>query len=168
MLVITIDYTSLGIESYSWKQTTGTIVESSIKESSIKEHTFYNVDIRYKYTIGGKVYINDVKKVGSMIEPSFSSMNEAKTELSRWNPGSSIVIYYDKEKPECSALSVGLPLESIFPIIFSVSFFVTNMLSIIGVFMVFISQKGKLRESFLDYFLERIKDDKGHEKEQKD
>jgi len=91
--------------SKSWPSVPGTITKTEIDIWRNDGKTHYQPDIVYAYTVGGKKYSSSKITVGD--PPLDNNVTKAKRLQAEYPVGKDVVVYYDPELPESSALQPG-------------------------------------------------------------
>jgi ABC-type bacteriocin/lantibiotic exporter with double-glycine peptidase domain len=96
--------------SLEWVQTTGTILESKVTESSSTNtdgstSTNYQVNVRYRYQVNGQEFSNKTIRAGDRLGVNlFPTESKAQAEASQFPVGAVVPVYYDPQNPAHSAL----------------------------------------------------------------
>ena len=93
-------------ESENWPSETGIIIQSDIIRRSNEGRVTYYPKIEYEYIVDGKKFANKDIFVGGMGEGGNESKAESIIEL--YPVGKQAPVYYDPEKPQVSALIIGI------------------------------------------------------------
>lgn len=90
------------ISSRSWTETTCTVLESRVGESSSDDGSTYRVEVVYTYSFGGRGYRSD--RYG--VFDAYTSGYDGKAEIvARYPPGARVYCWVDPAHPESSILS---------------------------------------------------------------
>ena len=91
--------------SKSWPTVPGTITRSEVDVWRRDGKTHYQPDIGYTYSVDGKKYSSSKITVGE--PPLDNNVTPAKRLQAEYPVGKEVVVYYDPELPESSALKPG-------------------------------------------------------------
>ncbi|HZK61325.1 MAG TPA: DUF3592 domain-containing protein [Anaerovoracaceae bacterium] len=91
--------------SKSWPTVPGTITRSNVDIWRSDGKTHYQPDIAYNYAVDGKKYSSSKITVGD--PPLDNNVTLAKRLQAEYPAGKEVVVYYDPELPESSALKPG-------------------------------------------------------------
>ncbi|MBN2763381.1 MAG: DUF3592 domain-containing protein [Bacteroidales bacterium] len=91
--------------SKKWPTVSGEITRSEVKVWRSDGKTHYQPDIAYAYSIDGKNYNSSKITVGD--PPLDNNVTPAKRLQAEYPVGKEVVVYYDPELPESSALKPG-------------------------------------------------------------
>jgi len=123
----------LSKKSKDWKKTEGEIVNSKVQKTN-DDGVIYKAVIRYKYTIGEKVYFSNRVFYGDNTWSNFSK--SAKTLVNKYPKGEKALVYYNPKHPNQSVLETGVH-SVIYWVLFG------------GVLLLFISAVMLTKESFV-------------------
>lgn len=100
--------------SEDWPEITGSVTKSRVQETIRPRYSRwlfgrykYSPQITYRYTVGGKGYINDEF---SYWDAGSSDVDEARGIVRQYPPGRQVVVHYDPDDPGTSVLQSGLEL----------------------------------------------------------
>ena len=91
--------------SSSWPTVSGTVTRSDVDVWKSDGKTHYQPDIAYTYFVDGKKYSSSKITVGD--PPLDNSVAPAKRMQAKYPVGDEVMVYYDPELPESSALEPG-------------------------------------------------------------
>jgi len=92
--------------SQSWLQTTGTITGGSVATECSNDSTGYSVALSYGYVANGVTYTG--KRIG-FSRRTYARKSRAQSELDRYPLSSSVIVYFDPEKPADAVLVRNYP-----------------------------------------------------------
>ena len=88
--------------SEDWQAATGTITDAKVAVSQSSDGTTYSLAVSYEYVVNGSVY------TGSRIEfgyaRAYMTKKSAEAQLTRYPVQSSVVVYFNPEKPREAVL----------------------------------------------------------------
>ena len=84
--------------SRKWPQVAGTITQSVIKKTTSTDSNSYDVSVHYEYTV------NSVRYTGEQEMGSYAWERSAQAAVKRRAANSSVVVYFDPEKPAKAVL----------------------------------------------------------------
>ncbi len=93
------------VASKDWPSVQGTITRSEVDIWKRDGNTHYEPDIAYSYTVDDKKYSSSKITVGD--PPLDNNVTKAKQVQAEYPVGKEVVVYYDPELPESSALKPG-------------------------------------------------------------
>jgi hypothetical protein len=91
--------------SRSWPTVSGTVTRSDVDVWKSDGKTHYQPDIAYAYFVDGRKYSSSKITVGD--PPLDNSVAPAKRMQAKYPVGEEVLVYYDPELPESSALEPG-------------------------------------------------------------
>jgi len=87
--------------SQSWPQTTGTITAGSVATEYSNDSTGYSVALTYEYAANGVTYTG--KRIG-FSRRTYARRSRAQAALDRYPVNSSVIVYFNPEKPADAVL----------------------------------------------------------------
>jgi hypothetical protein len=114
--------------SESWPSVPGIITRSEVYISRSDGKTHYQPDIAYAYYVGGKKYTASKITVGD--PPLNNNVAPAKLLQAEYPVGKEVIVYYDPELPESSALRPGTKTGEYLLAGFAAIFFFTGLMAI--------------------------------------
>jgi hypothetical protein len=97
-----------------WLQTTGTVLTAEVRKTTdshgsvgirVGYTTTYEPHIRYAYSVGGRSFENDTYALA--VQTSIPEAAGAEAIVREYSVGYSVVVFYDPDSPEDSALVRG-------------------------------------------------------------
>ena len=85
----------------NWQQTTGTLTKAEIVSLPSADSTDFSIRVQYEYSVNGARYTG--KRIG-LSGGQYSRKKRAERELERYPVNSSVVVYFDPEKPADAVL----------------------------------------------------------------
>ena len=102
--------------SADWPETTGSVTKSRVQETIRPRYSRwllgrykYSPQITYRYTIGGRSYVNDEY---SFWDAGSGDAGEARGIVRRYPPGRQVVVHYNPDDPGISVLHTGMDWSS--------------------------------------------------------
>ncbi|MDX2415310.1 MAG: DUF3592 domain-containing protein [Bacteroidales bacterium] len=114
--------------SKSWPTVPGAITKSEIDIWRSDSKTHYQPDIVYAYSVNGKKYTSSKITVGD--PPLDNNVTPAKRLQAEYPVGKEIIVYYDPELPESSALEPGIKTGDIMLASISILFFAVGLFAL--------------------------------------
>jgi hypothetical protein len=113
-VISAISLYNTGKSSVNWTKVQGILNDCGVVTLKTKERytrttvsETHHVEIRYQYTVDGKTYGGYQFKVGLSRIP-VNTRKEGERIASKFKSSKDFVVYYDPQKPEQSALAVGV------------------------------------------------------------
>lgn len=97
-----------------FKQTDGTITMSNRHALKDEDGRYYQVDVRYTYSVDGKQYWNDRYSYFH----TYAESSRNKSVVEKYPRGKQVTVYYDPSNPKESVLSRKISPWSVMPIFF--------------------------------------------------
>lgn len=114
--------------SNSWPTVSGIITRSEVDVWKRDGQTHYQPDIAYSYTVGGKKYSSAKITVGE--PPLDNNVNNAKRLQAKYPVSKEVLVYFDPELPESSALEPGIKTGDILLASISILFFAVGLFAL--------------------------------------
>lgn len=92
--------------SQSWPRAMGTITNASVAVAKDAESTSYYVAVLYDYVVNGTRYTG--KRIG-FGKRTYVRKKRAEDELARYPVNSSVIVYFDPQKPADAVLTRDYP-----------------------------------------------------------
>ncbi len=87
--------------SRDWPQTMGAILKAEVVEETDNDSVEYRVRVEYEYSVDGQ------RRIGRRIEfgkSAYARKKNAQAQLERYPVGTSVMVFFDPEKPEDAVL----------------------------------------------------------------
>lgn len=112
-LMVIMRQIAIGIRTYRWAKTEGTINTSRAGKRTFRGSTTWFFDVRYRYRIG----VGSRQLTGTQFNAGFNSSYQFRAyvwyQMPRYPEGTPVTVYFDPAKPSNSVLVPGIDLFSI-------------------------------------------------------
>jgi hypothetical protein len=85
-----------------WRETSGRILEVTVKEILVKRRKRYQAIVRYEYRVNDQLYISNRLFLGNAWR--ISSRSFAEQRLLRYQPGTTVTVHYNPRQPKEAVL----------------------------------------------------------------
>ena len=123
-------------KSKSWPSIQGVVTDSHVtSDKSGNGGSLYSPNVKYKYTVIGKTYMNDLISFAS----KSGDLTYAKGIVEKYMPGKSVIVYFEPNDPQFSVLVPGKGTD--IPLQLGIAFF------FVGVFLILVAKKQNMKNT---------------------
>ena len=92
--------------SAAWNQTLGTIAAAEVVEDNAGDSVQFKLHVRYQYVVDGRHYTGNRVEFGGR---QYIRKKKAQAQLERFPVDSSVIVYFNPDKPEDAVLIRSAP-----------------------------------------------------------